>query len=55
MACTLGWKGSSKYEEQHRKKCCRVRQSNKAEAILSGEAAGWDIVGHKSSEVCKSQ
>lgn len=33
----------------------RERQSNKGEVIIFGEAARWIIVGHKTSEICKSQ
>lgn len=36
-------------------KSCRERQSNKGEVIIFGEAARWIIVGHKTSEICKSQ
>lgn len=37
------------------KKSCRVRHSNKGEAIIFGKADRWDIVGHKTSEVRKSR
>lgn len=42
-------------ENRTEEKSCRTRQSNKGEDIIFGEAARWIIVGHKTSEICRSQ
>lgn len=54
MACTSGEKAVPSMKNRTEERSCRARQSNKGEIIISGEAARWIIVGHKTSEICKS-